>query len=196
MGIVKSAFEKAMERAAAMGEYSEEEKARLRGEEQIRSLLAEFFKGHIDRNALWEKAKGTPASILCEAQRSIVDSLRLSMIPEEFRQRKEALLALETAKEKRNTSTIEQGLKTIEAVQKEFTQGKERVIQQLRAEIERNPHLRVRPMRSPDGKTMYQAALSVDEAVQTKLGEFLGEHEHHYGLALDRAIAKLKADIK
>ena len=66
----------------------------------------------------------------------------------------------------------------------------------LRAEIERNPQMRMQPVRTPDGRTAFQATLSVDEAVQAKLSEFLTEHENVYNAEFIRMINRLKQEIK
>ncbi|MDH5768377.1 MAG: hypothetical protein OEZ31_05405 [Nitrospirota bacterium] len=196
MGKVKSAFEKAMEKIAESGELTPEEKEKIKDEEKLRSFLAEFYKGQIDRDGLWQKLKRSNPSLLKEAQQNLIDSLGLGTTPEEFQQRRDGILAIETLKEKQDISTIEQMLNSINHVQKEYQEGKERATDELRAAIESNPQLRLRPVRSPNGRTVLQAALSVDEAVQIKLAEFLSEHEKKYSLKFTRLIEKLKRDVR
>jgi len=58
MGKVKSAFEKAMEKAAGIGELTPEEKERIKDQEKVKSILAEFYKSQIDRDGLWQKNPG------------------------------------------------------------------------------------------------------------------------------------------
>jgi hypothetical protein len=193
---VKSAFEKAMEKAAEIGELTPEEKERIKDQEKLKSLLAEFYKWQLDRDGLWQKLKGSKPSFLKEAQQNLIDSLRLRSAPEEFQQRKDGILAIETLKEMQNTSAIEHILNIIEMLQKEYKQGKEEAIAGLKAEIERNPQLRIRPVKTPDGRTVFQAALSVDEAVQAKLADFLSGYEKKYNLEFNRIIERLRKEVK
>jgi hypothetical protein len=196
MGKVKSAFEKAMEKAAEIGEFTEEEKEQLREQEKLRTLLAEFYKDKIDRNGLWKNLKGSKLPILREAQKNLADTIGLSSIPEEFQKRKDGILAIENLKEVKNTSAVEHILNVIEAMQKEYKEKKEMVEDQLREEIERNPQLRLQPVRAANGKTVFQAALSVDEAVQARLTEFLAEHERIYSQEFTKMIYTLKKEIR
>ncbi|MBM4140912.1 MAG: hypothetical protein FJ242_05385 [Nitrospira sp.] len=196
MGKVKSAFEKAMEKIAEIGEVTPEEKEKIKDEEKLRSFLAEFYKGQIDRDGLWQKLKGSKPSLLKEAQQNLIDSIGFGTSPEEFQQRRDGILAIETLKKKQNTSTIEHIFNSIEIMQKEYREGKKRAARELRAAIESNPQLRLRPVRTPNGKTVLQAALSVDEAVQIKLAEFLSEHEKKYSLKFTRLIEKLKREVR
>jgi hypothetical protein len=50
-------------------------------------------------------------------------------------------------------------------------------------------------MKTPDGRTVYQAAVSVDEAVQARLSEFLSEHEMRYSQQFNRMIEKLRKEV-
>jgi hypothetical protein len=194
MGKVKSAFEKAMEKIAEIGELTQEEKEKIKDQEEVKSVLAEFYKGRLDRDGLWQKLKGSKPSLLKEVQQHLINSFGLGSTPEEFQQRKDGILAIETLKEKQNVSVIEHTLNSIKVLQKEFQEGKERAAEELREAIESNPQLRLRPVRTQDGRTVLQAALSVDEAVQAKLSEFLSEHEERYSQKLIRLIEKLKKE--
>ncbi len=196
MAEVKSAFEKAMEKMKSIESLSSEEKAEMKDREEMKSLLAVFFKGRLSRDEIWQRFKGIKPSLLREAQQSIADSLRLGTSQEEFVLRRDGILAIEALKEKRNPSAIESLINAMERLRKEYSQAKEQAVQQLRAAIEQNPQLRMRPVRTPDGRTTYQAALSVDEALQTKMSEFLSEHEKRYGEIFGQALEKLKRELK
>jgi hypothetical protein len=195
MGKVKSAFEKAMEKAAAIGELTPEEKERIRSQEKIKSILTEFYKGQIDRDGLWQKLKGSKPFLLKEAQQYLVDSLGLGSTPEEFQQRKEGILAIETLKVKQNVPAIEQTLNSVKVLQKEYQDGKDKAEEELREAIEQNPQLRLRPVRTPDGRTVLQAAYSVDEAVQARLSEFMSQHEEKYNQKFVRLLEKLNKEV-
>jgi len=195
MAKVKSAYEKAMEKAAGIGELTPEEKEAINDQEKIKSILTAYYKGQIDRDGLWQKLKGSKPSLLKETQKYLVDSLGLGSTTEEFRQRKEGIVAIETLKVKQNVSAIEQTLNSMKALQEEYQEGKERAEEELREAVESNPQLRLRPVRTPDGRTVLQAAYSVDEAVQAKLSEFMSEHEEQHSQKFARLIEKLKKEV-
>jgi len=196
MGNVKSALEKAMEKAAQIGELTPEEKEHLKEQEQLKIWLSEFYRGKLDRDNLWQKLKGKKTSLLKEAQQYLIDSFGLGSTPEEFKTRRDGILAIETLKETQLTPAIEQILDSIEILQREYQDRKEKMADDLRAEIERNPQMRMQPVRTPDGRTAFQATLSVDEAVQAKLSEFLTEHENVYNAEFIRIINRLKQEIR
>lgn len=195
MGKIKSALEKAMEKAAEIGGLTEEEKEKIKNQERLKLLLADFYKGQIDRNGLWQKLKGSSASMLKDAQLYLIDSMGLASTEEEFKMRKDGILAIETLKEKQKLPIIESILDSIELLQKEYREIKEDVYKELREAMERNPQLRLQPVRTPDGRTVFQAALSVDEAIQTRMSEFLSEHEEAYSKKFNKVIEKLKKEI-
>lgn len=193
---VKSAFEKAMERAAAIGEMTAEEKEQLKEQEKIKTILSDYYKGDLDRDGLWKKMKGSKPESLRETQLSLINSLGLNMIPEEFLPRRDGILAIESLKEQQRVSVMEQVMDSIAGIQKEYQEGKEQASEQLREAIESNPQLRMKPVKTPDGRMTFQAAVSVDEAVQARLSEFLAEHEERYDFSFTKLIEKLKWEAK
>lgn len=195
VGIVKSAFEKAMEKAEEIGEFTPEEKETLKDRESLKEVLAEYYKGRLNLDGLWVKLKVFNPLFLNEAQISMLSSIRLGNIPEEFRLRKNGILAVEALKEKKNISTLENLLNSIEKIQKEYEDLKEQAVEQLRKAIEDNPQMRVKPVKTPDGKTVLQQTVSVDEAVQSRVTEFLDEHEKRYEAMFDRVSEELRIEL-
>jgi len=125
MGNVKSALEKAMEKAAKIGELTPEEKEHIKEQEQLKIWLSEFYRGKLDRDNLWQKLKGKKTSLLKEAQQYLIASLGLGSTPEEFKTRRDGILAIETHKETQRTPAIEQILDSIEILKKEYQDRKE-----------------------------------------------------------------------
>jgi len=196
MGEVKSAFEKAMEKIKEIKGLDPEEKEEMKDREKLRSVLAAFYRGDLKRDEIWGKLKGTRPSLLKEAQENMIDSLRMGNIAEEFQKKKDGILAIEALKGKQNMAGIENSLSSVERLQREYIDIRKRAVDELRAAIEENPKLRVRPVRTPDGRTVLQATPSVDEAVQARVGEFLAEHEKKYEAMFFKAIDRLKKEIK
>ncbi len=194
MGRVKTAFEKAMERVRGI-EVTPEEKQALEERERVRALLADFYRGELTRDQLWARLKGASQGLLREVQLNLLDSLRLSSSPEEFELRRDGILAIEALKERQRTPVIENGLNAVERLLKEYREGKEEAVRQLREAVERNPQLRLKQVRTPDGRTVLQPVLSVDEAVQARLEEFLTEHQKRYDEVFSRVIGDLKDEL-
>ncbi|HAM52946.1 MAG TPA: hypothetical protein DCP92_20445 [Nitrospiraceae bacterium] len=196
MGVVKSAFEKAMEKIKVIEELTPEEREDLKNREKLRSLLSAFYKGELTRNQVWERFKGIEPSFLKDAQQNMADSLRLGAVLEEFQKRKDGILAIEALKETQNVAVIESSLNAIDKLQREYRDMKERAIEEIRAAVKENPQLRVRPVRTPDGRTVLQAALSIEEAVKEKMAEFLAENEKRYEAIFEKALERLKRELK
>ncbi len=195
MGEVKSAFEKAMEKMKSIEALTPEEKAEMKDREKIREVLSGLYKGQLKRDEIWERLKGSKPALLREAQWSMADSLRLSNMPDEFSVRKDGLLAVEALKGKPNLAAIEGVLSAIDKMRREYNDAKERAVQQVRQAVEQNPHLRMRTVRTADGRAA-QVSMSVDEAVLEKLAEFLPEHEKRYEAMFGQAVERLKKELR
>lgn len=196
MGKVKSALEIAMEKAGKIGELLPEEKEKIKDEEKVRSILGEFYQGKLDSNGLWQRLKGSNPSLLRMAQISLIETLSPGSSQEELQKRKQGILAVETLKEKPNTAVIESGLHSIETLQREYEEMKEQVVEDLKQQIEMHPQLRMRPVKTPDGKTVMQMPVSVDEAVKNRLADYLSEHEKQYSQKFIKVIERLKEVVK
>jgi hypothetical protein len=196
MGVVKSAFEKAMEKIREIEVLTPEEREEMNDREKLRSLLSAFYKGELSKNQVRERFKGIKPLLLKDAQHHMVDSLRPGTTPEEFQQRKEGIFAIEALKEMQNVAAIEDSLNAIDKLQKEYRDMKERAVEEIRATIKENPQLRMRPVRTPDGRTVLQAAMSIDEAAQERMAEFLREHGKRYEAMLAKALERLRKELK
>jgi chromosome segregation ATPase len=193
--MVKSAFEKAMEKMAEIGDLTPEEKEAMRDREQLKPVLAAYYRGDLSKDDLWQRLKGFKPSLLRDAQVQMLDSMRLTSSSDELRLRREGIVAVETLKERPNISAVESALKTLEEIQKRHHDESEAAVRELREAIEKNPQMRVRPVKLPDGRTVLQAAPSVDEAVQARLSEFLAELDDRYEDFFSRTLDKLRGDL-
>jgi hypothetical protein len=192
MGTVKSALEIALEKADKIGSLSAEEKERMKAEENVTDILRELYQRRIDANGLWQRLKGFTPPLLKMVQGNIIDTLGLGGIMEDFLMKKQAVLAVETLKEKPNTAVIEGGLNNLEQLKREFEEMKGQVAEDLQKEVERDPRMRMQPVKMPDGRTVMQVTASVDEAVKTRLDEYLAEHEGRYNEEFLRVIEAVK----
>ena len=187
----------AREKLAKIGELTREEKEKMIDSEKVNSLLSEFYQGRIDPEGLWKRLKeeGKP-SLLKEAQIRLVDSLNFGSTPVELQRKREGILAIETLKEEKNTSIVELNLNLMEDLQKRYKTEIEQAYNGIKAEVERNPQLRVKQVQQGRGTMIIQ--LSVDEAIKQlpQWRDFLFNQEKRYSQEFDRVIDKLKKELK
>ena len=186
----------ARERLARISELTPEEKQKMLDSEKVNSLLSEFYQGQIDPESLWKRLKeeGKP-SLLREAQVRLVDSLGFGSTPAELQRKKEGILAIETLKEEQNTSVIELNLKRMEELQKKYRTEIEQAYDGIRAEVERNPRLRVKQVQQGQNTVVIQ--LTVDEAIKQlpQWRDFLANQEKRYNQEFAKVIERLKRDL-
>jgi len=187
----------ARERLAKIGELTQEEKEKMIDSEKVNALLSEFYQGQIDPESLWKRLKeeGKP-SLLREAQVRLVDSLNFGSTPAELQRKRRGILAIETLKKEQNTSIIELNLKRMEDLQKRYRAEIEQAYNGIRAEVERNPQLRVKQVQQGQNTMVIQ--LSVDEAIKQlpQWQDFLSNQEKRYSQEFARVIERLKRELK
>jgi len=187
----------ARERLARIGELTREEKEKMIDSEKVDSLLSEFYQGQIDPESLWRKLKeeGKPP-LLREAQMKLIDSLSFGSTPVELQRKRDGILAIETLKEEQNTSIVELNLNLMEDLQKRYRAEIEQAYNGIRAEVERNPQLRVKQVQQGQNPMIVQ--LSVDEAIKQlpQWQDFLSDQEKRYSQEFARVMEKLKRELK
>lgn len=187
----------ARERLAKIGELTQEEKEKMLDSEKVNSLLSEFYQGQIDPESLWKKLKEEgKSSLLREVQARLVDSLSFGSTPAELQRKRDGILAIESLKKEQNTSTIELNLRRIEDLQKRHGAEIEQAYNGIRAEVERNPRLRVKQVQQ--GQNTMVVQLTVDEAIKQlpQWRDFLSNQEKRYSQEFGRAIERLKRELK
>jgi hypothetical protein len=187
----------ARERLAKIGELTQEEKEKVIDSEKVNALLSEFYQGQIDPESLWKRLKeaGKP-SLLREAQVRLVDSLNFGSSPAELQRKRDAILAIETLKKEQNTSIIELNLNLMEDLQKRYRAEIEQAYNGIRAEVERNPRLRVKQVQQGQNTMVIQ--LTVDEAIKQlpQWRDFLSNQGKRYSQEFARVVEKLKRELK
>jgi hypothetical protein len=195
MAKVKSALEIALEKAGNIAALSKEERERAQEEERFLCVLREFYQGKFDSAGLWQRLKGSPLEMLRQAQLNLINTFGIGMLQEDLQARRQAILAIETLKEHQNTAVIEADLHAVGALIREYQDMKEKAVEDLRRQLEMQPQLRMRPVRTPDGKTVMQMMVSVDEAVKGRLSEFVSEQEEHFNEEFTALLSDLKEHV-
>jgi len=187
----------ARERLAKIGELTEEEREKMADAEKVDSLLSEFYVGQIDSNGLWTKLKQeSKPSLLRETQVRLVDSLSSGSTPVELQRKKVGILAIETLKEQQNTSIVELNLNLMEDLQKRYKAEIEQAYNSVKAEVEKNPQLRVKQVQQGQDTMMVQ--LSVDEAIKQlpQWRVFASDQEKRYSQEFAKLIEKLRRELR
>jgi hypothetical protein len=187
----------ARERLAKIGELTQEEKEKLVDSEKVNSILSQFYQGQIDPENLWKRLKEEgKQSLLKEAQVRMVDSLSFGSSNVELQRKRDGILAIESLKQQQNTSVIELNMKRMEDLQKRYKAEIEQAYNGIRAEVEKNPRLRVRQVQQGQGTMMIQ--LSVDEAIKhlPQWQDFLSNQEKRYKEEFAKVIDRLKRELK
>jgi hypothetical protein len=186
----------AKDRLARIGKLTSEEKQTMLDTEKVDALLSEYYQGRIGPDDLWQRlrAEGKP-SLLKHAQVRLVESLSFGSTPAELQRKKEGILAIETLKREQNTATLESDLKLIEQLQKTYRLEIDEAYGGIKAEVERNPRLRVKQVQQGQNTVMVQ--LTVDEAIKQlpQWRDFLSSQEQRYGQEFARAVEKLKRGL-
>jgi len=187
----------ARERLAKIGELTREEKEKTIDSEKVESLLSEFYQGQLDPEGLWRRLKeqATP-SLLRQVQIKLVDSFSLGTPPAELEKRRKGILAIETLKEGQNTSIVELSLNLMEGLQKSYKAEIEEAYNGIRAEMERNPRLRLKQVQQGQNTVVIQ--LTVDEAIKQlpQWRDFLSNQEKRYSQEFAKVREKLKRELK
>ena len=187
----------ARERLAKIGGLTKEERERVLDSEKVNSLLSEFYQGQINSESLWKRLKeeGKP-SLLKEAQVRLVDSLSFGIPSAELQRKREGILAIETLKEDQNTSVIELNLNRMEESQKRYRAEIEQAYNGIRAEVEKNPRLRMKQVQQ--GQSTMVVQLTIDEAIKQlpQWQDFLSSQGKRYSQEFARAIEKLKSELR
>jgi hypothetical protein len=192
---IKTALEIALEKANEINILNPEEKEKIKAEEKIKSLLAKYFKGSLSSIDLWQKLKGNNLFILREAQLILINSLNFKNSKLEYKIRKDAILAIETLKERKNTSNIESILNEIILLNNDYLKKKEEIENILKKEIKKNPQARLKTVKQ--GNKLIITQLSVEEALQENVQwkNFIIQHEEKYTQEFKEVIERLKKEI-
>jgi hypothetical protein len=187
----------ARERLDRIGELTQEEKEKMIDSEKVNSLLSEFYQGQIAPESLWKRLKeeGKP-SLLREAQMRLVDSLSFVSTPAELQRKRNGILAIEILKKEQNTSIVELNLNLMEDLQNRYKTEIEQTYNNIRAEVERNPQLRVKQVQQGQNTMIVQ--LGVDEAIKQlpQWQDFLLAQEKRYSQEFAKTMEKLKRELK
>lgn len=189
----------ARERLAKIGALSEEEKERIRRSGELDSALSQYFKGELSSEDLWKRLKvlkdQTGEPIVKEAQSKLVDTLRLQMNQEDFEQRRQAILAIETIKGGGEYTTVELVLNSIETLRQKYTNLKEQAYQQLKGAVESQLQAAAQQAIKQGLKVDVEGSVEANIKSSPQWKEFISRHEKNSEEMFNSYIARLREII-
>jgi len=176
-----------------------EDRKRIKSLEKLKSLLSEFYRGKLSPDDLAEKLKECQAEekefLIKEVQLRLIDSFSLQISSPDFKKRGKGILVLERLKTHGKHSLIKTEINSLGSLIKRYLEEKNKIYEQLKKEIEDNPQLRIRQVKTEDGEILIQ--LSVDEATRNspQWKDFISRHEAICGSEFARSIERLKGMV-
>jgi hypothetical protein len=174
---IKSALEIALEKSKNINKLNPQELSEIKQEKKIDSILAKYYKDQIESDELWKVLKGFSNKLLIKAQNNFIQSLTFQNNDYEVEKRKNGILAIENLKEDNQSSDIEIYLEQLKNIRNEFQKNKEKIIENLKEELERDPQKRLQTLQQ--GNQIVVKQLSLEEALErnTQLKQNLNQLE-------------------
>ncbi|MFW6006346.1 MAG: hypothetical protein ACOCQ5_00040 [Halanaerobiales bacterium] len=195
MGKIKSSYEIAMQKAKEISKNtSSEEESRLEIRDELKSILADFYQEELDAEGLWVELEDKDEDYLIEAQLLIIESFGLRTTEKDFNKRKEALLGIESLKNKSHSSRIEQTLNKINQLQQQHQQQRENLENQLQQEAE-NSQMQMKPVQTEDGRTVMKLEQGVDQETKQRYNKAISELENKSSQRFSLLIEELEEVI-
>lgn len=193
---IKSALEIALEKTNNLEQELTAEEIQLEKRERVRPMLAKFYKEEIDAEGLWKILKEEEdQDLLNQTQLFLVESLGLKTSEEQFKRRKEGVLAIETLKEGGNSSFFEQVLNQLNTLQQQYNQELEEIQEQLKEMKEHNSGVQMRPVRTRDGRTVMQLGSDLDQEIKKQFSQRIAQLEELYNNRFKQIIDHLRQEL-
>ncbi|MFW5986229.1 MAG: hypothetical protein ACOCQH_02595 [Halanaerobiales bacterium] len=184
---IKSAYEIAMEKTQDM-----DVEPSVAREDEVRPILSDFFKGEIDAEELWQEFQEYDEELIGTAQGMLIDSLGLRSEEEQFKRRKEGIMALETLKSEQDNSRLEQYLNRVQKMQKKYRDEREQLEKRIKQQVEQNSRMQMKPVQTEDGRTVMQLESGVDGETRQKFNNMISQLEENYSRQFSTLIGKIK----
>jgi len=195
----------AREKLAKIGELTEEEKAKLKYAGQLNALLADYFTHKLSADDLWKELKKHKeegqAGILKEAQLKLLDTLNLTVSDADFDNRRKAMLAVETLKDGSDYLRLEQDLKSLENLRRQYREEIEKTYKILKSRVEQQVKQATQQLAKQ--AAAQGAAIDIEGSVEASTKatpewkSFMAKHESTYNQKfkdyLDKLLKKLQS---
>ena len=186
----------AKERLAKIGSLSLEESKLLELNRELESHLSQYFTQVISSEDLWNKIKELKeqkdSTIPAQAQIKLLNSLRLQMSDDDLKQRRIAILAMETIKTIQKYSEIETHFNSIDAIRKKYKQSKDQGYEQLKSGMEAQLQAAVQQAGRQGVNVDIERSLAANVKNSKQWKAFVSELENNAEIMFSELIDKMK----
>ncbi len=186
----------ARERLEKIGALSEEERARIKLSGELDRLLSEYFTQRLGCDDLWRRLKAYKEEgkglLVREAQRKLLEAIRLGDSDFDLKLKREAILALETLKEESKYGDFELGLNQLERLREAYREEKERAFNHLKQAMQRKVELAARQLAQQGKAVDVEGSVEANVRASQEWRDFLAQHERAYGEKFEALMAGLK----
>ena len=194
---MKSAYEKAMERADEVYGANDSNVNSLEIREELKKILAPFFKEEMDAESLWHDLEGKEEAYLKEAQLMLIESIGLRNSSEQIERRKDAVVAVESLKESGSSTFFEKQFTQAQSLQQQYQTQKKQLDEQVQQHLEQaqgqgqgqNP-LAAAQNGNADGQRGMNAQM------KQQLAQKVSEFQEGYNKRFNKLIEKMKSEIE
>src|SRR6056297_1894583 len=192
---MKSAYEKAMERADEVYGTSENNVNSLEIREELKKIMAPFFKEEMDAEGLWHKLEGKEESYLEEAQLMLIESIGLRNSSEQIKRRKEAVVAVESLKESANSTFFEKQFTQAQSLQQQYQTQKKQLDDQVKQHLEQAQGQQGQNPLAQAQNGNGQGQNGMNAQMKQQLAQKLAEFQEGFNKRFNKLIEKMKAEI-
>ena len=192
---MKSAYEKAMERADEVYGTSDKDVNSLEIREELKEIMAPFFKEEMDAEGLWHKLEGKEKAYLNEAQLMLIESIGLRNSTDQIKRRKEAVVAVESLKESGNTTLFEKQFTQAQSLQQQYKTQKKQLDEQVKQHLEQAQGQGQNPMAAAQGGNS-EGQGGMNAQMRQQLAQKVSEFQESYNKRFNKVIDKMKAEIE
>ncbi|SIQ53709.1 hypothetical protein [Halanaerobium kushneri] len=192
---MKSAYEIAMERADEVYGTGDREVNSLEIREELKDIMAPFFKEEMDAEGLWHKLENKGEAYLKEAQLMLIESIGLRNSSEQIKRRKEAVVAVESLKESANTTFFEKQFTQAQSLQQQYQTQKKQLDEQVKQHLEQAQGQGQNPLAAAQGGNN-QGQNGMNAQMRQQLAQKVSEFQEGYNKRFTKLIKKMKTEIE
>ncbi len=190
----------AKEKLAKIGELTPEEKLKLKYAEQLDSLLSGYFTGKQTPEGLCNEVKKLTEDgkgfLAKEVQIRLLDAIALAGSDADYDRQRRGIVAVESSKKDGKAGALEQNLKAVEALRRQYREEKEKAFQAVKANVEQQIRMAAQQVAARDGRVPSEMEIqtSIDAAARSsnEWRAYMARLENAYGSRVQGYIAKIK----
>jgi DNA anti-recombination protein RmuC len=192
---MKSAYEIAMERADEVYGTDDKDVNSLEIREELKEIMAPFFKEEMDAEGLWHRLKDKDQEYLKEAQLMLIESIGLRNSSEQIKRRKEAVAAVESLKEGGNTTFFEKQFTQAQSLQQQYQTQKQQLDEQIKQHLEQAQGQGQNPLAAAQSGND-QGQNGMNAQMKQQLAQKVAEFQEGFNKRFNKLIKKMKAEIE